>query len=66
MGKVNDSAPESFTYIRYNIFYSAGLIIAAIILILISITPEGSVYYHNFFLRVVDPKAHLQLAGLGL
>ena len=50
MEKVNDSAPASFTYIRYNIFYSVGLIIAAIILILISATVEGSVYYHNFFL----------------
>lgn len=52
MEKENDSAPENYTYIRYNIFYSAGLIIAAIILVLISSTIEGKVWYNNFLLII--------------
>jgi hypothetical protein len=50
MEKENDLVPESFTYIRYNIYYSVGLSIAAIILILISLTIKGKVWYSNFFL----------------
>jgi hypothetical protein len=50
MDKEHDSAPESFTYIRYNIFYSIGLSTAAIILIITSLTINGNVWYHNFFL----------------
>jgi hypothetical protein len=54
MEQVNDSVPGNFTNIRYNNFYSIGLAIAGIIMIVIFLTiKERNLYYDSFLILAV-------------
>ena len=48
MEKENSSVPGSFTDIRYNLFYSIGLCLAAIIVIIILLIVKGENWYYDF------------------
>jgi len=54
MEQANDSLPGSSVYIRYNDFYSIGLSVAGITMVLISLTiKERNLYYDSFLILAV-------------
>jgi hypothetical protein len=54
MEQANDSLPGSSAYIRYNDFYSIGLSVAGITMVLISLTiKERNLYYDSFLILAV-------------